>query len=125
MRAYGRILRGTGSYLRLAVTPFLIAILVTFLIVQLDSILACRCSRRRLFWWRHELRSGHSQQASLQLPPNCRALLRPSIFRKRRRWCGAWWRSAGHYDIQIVAAGQTVSKQVIVAPGLARFRRSD
>jgi hypothetical protein len=37
MRAYGRILHGTGSYLRLACTPFLIAILpITFLIVQLD-----------------------------------------------------------------------------------------
>src|SRR5262249_40590516 len=37
VRAYGRILRGTGSYLRLAFTPFLIAILpITFLIVQLD-----------------------------------------------------------------------------------------
>src|SRR6476661_9582142 len=38
MRAYGHILRGTGSYLRLAFTPFLIAILpITFLIVQLRS----------------------------------------------------------------------------------------
>ncbi len=37
MRAYARILRGTGSYLRLAFTPFLIAILpITFMIVQLD-----------------------------------------------------------------------------------------
>jgi hypothetical protein len=37
MRAYGKILHGTGSYLRLAFTPFLIAILpITFLIVQLD-----------------------------------------------------------------------------------------
>src|SRR6476646_11545745 len=37
IRAYGKILRGTGSYLRLAFTPFLIAILpITFLIVQLD-----------------------------------------------------------------------------------------
>src|SRR5438034_2475860 len=37
MRAYGHILRGTGSYLRLAFTPFLMAILpITFLIIQLD-----------------------------------------------------------------------------------------
>src|SRR6202158_2670321 len=37
MRAYVRILLGTGSYLRLAFTPLLIAILpITFLIVQLD-----------------------------------------------------------------------------------------
>src|SRR5260370_42073386 len=37
LRAYGKILRGTGSYLRMAFTPFLIAILpITFLIVRLD-----------------------------------------------------------------------------------------
>src|SRR5207248_3356813 len=40
MRAYGRILRGTGSYLRLAFAPFMIAILpITFLIIQLDRYL--------------------------------------------------------------------------------------
>ena len=51
MRAYGRILRGTGSYLRLAFTPFLIAILpITFLIVQLDRYfgLAAAASRTDL-----------------------------------------------------------------------------
>src|SRR3954468_16548052 len=37
MRAYGKILSGTGTYLRLAFTPFLIAILpITFFIIQLD-----------------------------------------------------------------------------------------
>ena len=72
MRAYGRILRGTGSYLRLAFTPFLIAILpITFLIVQLD----------RYFGWMPlqpaqtflvEARVNDPatlNEASLQLPP--------------------------------------------------------
>src|SRR5690242_16183574 len=40
MRAYARILGGTGTYLRLAFTPLLIAILpITFLIIQLDRYL--------------------------------------------------------------------------------------
>src|SRR6266446_804830 len=37
LRAYAHILRGTGSYLRLAFPPFLIAILpITFLIIETD-----------------------------------------------------------------------------------------
>src|SRR5437868_9185749 len=40
IRAYARILHGTGSYLRLAFTPFLIGIIpITFLIIQLDRYL--------------------------------------------------------------------------------------
>src|SRR6185369_15143701 len=40
LRAYGKILHGTGSYLRLTFTPLLIAILpMTFLIIQLDRYL--------------------------------------------------------------------------------------
>ena len=43
------------------------------------------------------------------------------MFRKRGKWCGASWRSAkDNYEIQIAAAGQTVSKQVVVCAGLAR-----
>src|ERR1051325_6636583 len=40
LRAYGKILQGTGSYLRLTFTPLLIAILpMTFLIIQMDRYL--------------------------------------------------------------------------------------
>ena len=40
IRAYGRIFRGTGRYLRLAFMPFLISLLpITFLIIQLDRYL--------------------------------------------------------------------------------------
>ncbi len=64
MRAYGKILRGTGSYLRLAFTPFLIAILpITFLIVQLDRYfgwMPLQPAQTFLVEARVE-RSGHSQ----------------------------------------------------------------
>ena len=85
MRAYGKILRGTGSYLRLAFTPFLIAILpITFLIVQLD----------RYFGWlplqpaqsfsggSASQRSGSVERGSLQLPPALSIPHRRFMFRK-------------------------------------------
>ena len=97
MRAYGTILRGTGSYLRLAFTPFLIAILpITFLMVQLD----------RYFGWMPlqpaqtflvEARVDDPvalNDASLQLPPSCLVLRRRSMFPKIRKLCGEWWRGA-------------------------------
>ena len=53
---------------------------------------------------------------------NCRARLRPSMSHWKRKSSGVSWpRRKGQYDIHIAAAGQTVSKQVVVSPGLARI----
>jgi hypothetical protein len=124
MRAYGKILRGTGSYLRLAFTPFLIAILpITFLIVQLD----------RYFGWL-PLQPAQSflvearvndpaalNDAALQLPPALSSSA-PAVHVPKDN--EVVWRVVaereGQYEIKIAAAGQTVSKQVVVSPGLAR-----
>jgi hypothetical protein len=124
MRAYGRILHGTGSYLRLAFTPFLIAILpITFLIIQLD----------RYFGWM-PLRPAQTflvearvddpaaaNEIELQLPTEL-ASSAPAVHIPKDK--EVVWRLVaqreGQYDIHIAAAGQTASKQVIVAPGLAR-----
>jgi hypothetical protein len=124
MRAYGKILRGTGSYLRLAFTPFLIAILpITFLIVQLD----------RYFGWL-PLQPGQSflvearvndpaalNDTSLQLPPAL-SISAPAVHVPKDK--EVVWRvvaqSAGEYEIKVAAAGQTFSKQVVISPGLAR-----
>jgi hypothetical protein len=125
MRAYARILHGTGSYLRLAFTPFVIAILpITFLIVQLD----------RYFGWVPLLPaqtflvearvedSGAFDEASLQLPPELSSSA-PAVHVPKQK--EVVWRvvaeRTGQFDIQIAAAGQMVSKQVVVAPGLARI----
>jgi len=124
MRAYGKIFRGTGSYLRLAFTPFLIAILpITFLIVQLD----------RYFGWL-PLQPAQSflvearvndpaalNDASLQLPPALSGSA-PAVHVPKDK--EVVWRVVagreGQYEIKIAAAGQIVSKQVVVSPGLAR-----
>jgi hypothetical protein len=125
MRAYGRILYETGSYLRLAFAPFLIAILpITFLIVQLD----------RYFGWM-PLQPAHTflveariedpaglNEASLQLPPELSSSA-PAVHDPKEK--EVVWRVVadriGLFDIHITAGGQTVSKQVVVAPGLARI----
>ena len=125
MRAYGKILRGTGSYLRLAFTPFLIAILpITFLIVQLD----------RYFGWMPlqpaEFSGGSAvedpvalNEASLQLPPELRVLSGRTCFRKIRKWFGAGWR--GVQDGTTSDCGRRANgfEQVVVAPGLAQVSR--
>jgi hypothetical protein len=124
MRAYGRILRGTGRYLRLAFTPFLIAILpITFLIVQLD----------RYFGWTPlqpaqtfiiEARIDNPNalnDATLQLPPELSSSA-PAVHVPKEK--EIVWRVVaereGQYDIHVAAAGQTLSKQVVISPGLAR-----
>jgi hypothetical protein len=125
MRAYGKILRGTGSYLRLAFTPFLIAILpITFLIVELD----------RYFGWM-PLQAAQTflveaqvddpaalNEAALQLPPELSGSAPAVHIPKENRVA---WRvlagREGQYDVHIAVAGKTVSKQVVVAPRLARI----
>jgi hypothetical protein len=125
MRAYGRILHGTGSYLRLAFTPFLIAILpITFLIVQLDRYFGwvpLQPAQTFLVQARVEDPAALNE-ASLQLPPELSSSA-PAVHDPKDK--EVVWRVVadriGLFDIHIVAGGQTVSKQVVVAPGLARI----
>jgi hypothetical protein len=125
MRAYARILRGTGIYLRLAFTPFLIAVLpITFLIVQLDRYfgwMPLQPAQTFLVEARVEDPAALNE-ASLQLPPELSSSA-PAVHVPKDR--EVVWRvvaeRSGQFDIHIAAAGQTVSKQVVVAPGLARI----
>ena len=124
MRTYGRILRGTGSYLRLAFTPFLIAILpITFVIVQLDRYfgwMPLQPAQTFLVEARVEDLNALNG-AALQLPPELSSSA-PAVHIPKDK--EVVWRvvadRTGQFDIQIAAAGQTVSKQVVVTPGLAR-----
>jgi hypothetical protein len=125
MRAYARILRGTGSYLRLAFTPFLIAILpVTFLIMQSDRYLGrmpLRPAQAFLVEARVEDPTAFNE-VELQLPTDL-ARSAPAVHVPRDK--KVVWRVVaqhdGRYDINIAVAGQTVSKQVVVSPGLVRI----
>ena len=125
MRAYARILRGTGSYLRLAFTPFLIAILpITFMIVQLDRYFGwVPLQPAQTFLVEARLADSNAfNDASLQLPAGLSNSATAVHIPKDKEIV---WRvvagRAGRYDIHVAAAGQTVSKQVVVSPGLARI----
>lgn len=125
MRAYGKILRGTGSYLRLAFTPLLIAILpITFLIVQLDRYfgwMPLQPAQTFLVEARVEDPTALNE-ASLLLPSELSGSA-PAVHIPKEK--EVVWRvvadRTGQFEIQIAAAGQTVSKQVVIGPGLARI----
>jgi hypothetical protein len=124
MRAYGRILRGTGTYLRLAFTPLLIAILpITFLIVQLDRYFGWLPLRpAQTFLVEARVQDANAlNDIGLQLPSELVSSA-PAVHVPRDN--EIVWRvvagRAGKYDIQIAAGSQAVSKQVVVSPGLAR-----
>lgn len=125
MRAYGRILGGTGSYLRLAFTPFLIAILpITFLIVQLDRYfgwMPLRPAQTFLVEARVD-DAAVANEIELQLPADLISSA-PAVHIPQDK--EVVWRLVaqhdGQYDVRIAAGGQTVSKQVVVSQGLARI----
>jgi hypothetical protein len=122
--AYGRILRGTGTYLRLAFTPLLIAILpITFLIVQLDRYFGWLPLRpAQTFLVEARVQDANAiNDVTLQLPSELVSSA-PAVHVPRDN--EIVWRvvaeRAGKYAVQIAAGSQTVSKQVVVSPGLAR-----
>jgi hypothetical protein len=125
LRAYGRILLGTGSYLRLAFTPLLIAIVpIFFLMVHLD----------RYFGWmpvqpQHAFvldaqldKPAALDSVQLQLPPGLTHSSPPVHIPKNNEIV---WRidanREGRYDVNVVAGGQAASKQVVVSEGLSKL----
>ena len=125
MRAYSRILHGTGSYLRLAFTPFLIVILpITFLIIQLDRYFGWMPLRpaQTFLVEARVINPPASNEVELQLPAELVSSA-PAVHIPKEN--EIVWRVVaereGRYDIHIAAPGQTVSKQVVVSMGLARI----
>jgi hypothetical protein len=125
MRAYARILGGTGTYLRLAFTPLLIAILpITFLIIQFDRYLGWMpfVSGQTFLVEARVSDAEALNQTRLQLPPQLSATAPAVRIPKEKE---VVWRVVaereGKYDIAIAAAGHTASKQVVVSSGLARI----
>jgi len=125
IRAYGRIFRGTGRYLRLAFMPFLISLLpITFLIIQLDRYLGStglNTSQPFLV----EVRADNADAANtlqLQLPPGLEKSA-PAVHILKDH--AVVWRLVaqreGSYDIGVGSSGQTVSKGVVVSKRLVRL----
>lgn len=125
LRSYGRILRGTGRYLRLAFTPLLFVIVpITLLVVHLDRYLGSMPLQpgQQFLVKIQAARSDVLNGISLQVPPGM-AISAPPVHIPGEN--EVVWRVVasrdGAYTINAAADGQTVSKQVAVARDVRRL----
>jgi len=127
LRAYGKILHGTGSYLRLTFTPLLIAILpMTFLIIQLDRYLGSMpLQPGQPFLLEAQADNAESlDQMQLHLPDGLTSSAAPVHIPAEKL---VVWRlearRAGQYDVGIESGGQTLDKRIIVSSTMERLSR--
>jgi hypothetical protein len=123
--SYGRILRGTGRYLRLAFMPLLYVIIpVTLLIVQLDRYLGVTAVQPNApFLLTAKMSNADALNgASLDLPAEITTTA-PAVHVAADR--EIIWRLAaakeGEYEIKVLAGGQSAVKTVHVSSDLARL----
>lgn len=123
--AYGKILRGTGTYLRLAFTPFLLAIVpMTFLIIQMDHYLG-RMPLQTGQPFLVEARVNDAEtldQIQIHMPDAFVSTAPPVHIPKEKL---VVWRANttrhGEFDLGFEVGGQTVLKHVVISPALARL----
>jgi hypothetical protein len=125
MRAYVRIFGGTARYLRLAFMPFLVSLVpITFLIIQMDRYLGSKPleTDQPFLVEAHVSDADTLNNIDLQLPSGLKSSA-PAVHVPKDK--EAVWRVVaerdGQYDIHLAASGQTVSKRVVVAQGVARL----
>jgi len=125
MGSYGKILRGTGRYLKLAFKPLLYVIIpITLLIVQIDRYLGqTPIPVNAPFLLTVQLNGGDGlDDVTLDLPPEI-AMTAPPVHIPAAN--EIVWRlvgsKEGQYHVKIVAAGQNAAKSVCVGSDLARI----
>ncbi|HTR66986.1 MAG TPA: hypothetical protein VMH85_14505 [Terriglobales bacterium] len=125
LRSYGRILRGTVTYLRHAFKPLLFVIIpITLMLVQIDRYLGWSALQpgENFVLKAHVTSPAMLDQISLNLPPGISASAPPVHIPAENEIV---WRllpnTDGHYTVNLAAGNQTFGKQVVVAPGLARL----
>jgi uncharacterized membrane protein (DUF106 family) len=124
MRTYGRIVMGTGRYLRLAFMPLLYVIIpITLLIVQLDRYLGLNPAQTsQAFLVSVKAAPDVLNDVKLELPTEL-ATSAPAVHIPADN--EVVWRVVaakdGTYNIDVGAGGQTFSKQVVVSPDVARL----
>ncbi len=124
MGSYGKILRGTGRYLKLAFKPLLYVIIpITVLIVQLDRCLGSTPLQRNMPFLLTVRTTGADVLSGvlLELPPEI-TMTAPAVRIATEN--EIVWRLAaaadGEYETRITAVGQSVEKTIRVSPDLAR-----
>ena len=124
VRSYGRIIVGTGRYLRLAFKPLLYAIIpITALIVFADLYLGFTpLNAGATFLIKvHTTDANALDDVSLQLPPEIQTTA-PAVHVPAKN--EVIWRASatrnGSYAINVMDPGQTFSKSVVVSDGIPR-----
>jgi uncharacterized membrane protein (DUF106 family) len=125
MGSYGKILRGTGRYLKLAFKPLLYVIIpITLLMVQIDRYLGATPipSNAPFLLTVHTTGGDALNDATLDLPPEISMTAPPVHVPSTNEIV---WRlvgsKEGKYEMKIAAAGQAAAKVVCVGSGLARI----
>jgi uncharacterized membrane protein (DUF106 family) len=123
--SYGRILRGTGRYLKLAFMPLLYVIIpITLLIVQVDRYLGSTGIQTNVpFLVTVRVSDPEAlNDVSLELPTEITTTA-PAVHVPATR--EIVWRLAankeGAYEVKVAAAGQSATKRVHVSSELARL----
>jgi uncharacterized membrane protein (DUF106 family) len=125
MGSYGKILRGTGRYLKLAFKPLLYVIIpITLLMVQIDRYLGGTPipSNAPFLLTVHTTGGDALNDVTLDLPPQISMTAPPVHVPSTNEIV---WRlvgsKEGKYEMKIAAAGQAAAKVVCVGSGLARI----
>jgi len=124
MGSYGKILRGTGHYLKLAFKPLLYVIIpITLLIVQIDRYLgATPIPRNAPFLLTVHTGSDVLNDVALDLPPEITMTAAPVHVPSTNEII---WRltgsKEGKYEVKIAAGGESAAKAVCVGRDLPRI----
>ena len=124
MGSYGKVLRGTGRYLKLAFMPLLYVIIpITILIVQLDRSLGLTAIQANapFLLTAQTANPDAMNNISIDLPPEIKADAAPVHVTAEHEIV---WRltasQEGSYQVKVVANGENLTKTVRVSSGLAR-----
>jgi uncharacterized membrane protein (DUF106 family) len=124
MGSYGKILRGTGRYLKLAFKPLLYVIIpITLLMVQIDRYLGqTPIPVNAPFLLTVYVLGNNGLDLALELPPEITMTAPPVHIAAENEIV---WRLAGSkdgkYELKVVAAGQSAEKTVCVGGDLPRI----
>jgi uncharacterized membrane protein (DUF106 family) len=124
MKTYGRIVMGTGRYLRLAFMPLLYVIIpITLLIVQLDRYLGSMPAQTsQAFLISAKTSPDVLNDVKLALPAELTTSAGPVHIPADNQ---VVWRVVaaknGTYNVDIQVGGQSFSKQVVVSPDVERL----
>jgi hypothetical protein len=125
MGSYGKILRGTGRYLKLAFKPLIYVIIpITILIVYVDRYLGSTAIAVGSAFLMTARTSNPDvlEKVTLEAPPGISVTAPPVHIPAENE---VVWRlvasKPGNFEIKLVEDGQSVTKSVSVADGLAKI----